>query len=332
MNIQKNSDTDYLYASARIRAVQAADSLRDKTEKMLVAADFYEAAEILSPGSTGDINSGNYQDILDAELIKCYDFITSMIGDSAIVSIFKIPYDCNNLKLAFKSELCGIDSSELYYPFGTISENELEKAMRERDFCAYPETMAHAAAQLTELISKNPDPQLIDIVIDRACLEDMMKSADSFGCEYLSDIIQTKTDSYNILSFIRCVRMKKSGEFYKRLIVSGGKVPSDLLSDAYDGGLNSLADRLKMTVYSSVGESITKYLSEPIPGFFSSVEKELENIYTSRADEVKYISFGPEIPVSYLIECERDIKNAGIILAGKSAGLDNETIRGRLRT
>ena len=332
MKLRKTADTDYLYASAHIRAVQSADSMREKVERMLNAADFYEAAAIFCPNGADDINSGNYQDILDAELIKSYDFVTSMIGNSPIVSIFKYPYDCNNLKLAFKSELCGAQVDELYYPFATVSVTGLKKAMRERDFSEYPDTMAQAASQLTEFISKNPDPQLIDIVIDRACLEDMMKSTVGLGCEYLSDIIKTKMDSYNILSFIRCVRMKKSGQFYKNLTVSGGNVPTDTLIVAYDSGLDSLAEKLKMTVYSSVSDSIAKYLCEPMPGFFSSVEKELESIYTSRTDEVKFISFGPEIPLSYLIECERDIKNAGIILAGKSAGLDNKTIRGRLRT
>ena len=331
MNIKKPTDTDYLYAAARIRAVEAADPLGEKNEKMLNASDFSEAINIFCDNPE-DINSGNYQTLLDAELVRSYDFVTSMIGDSPIVNIFKYPYDCNNLKLSFKGELCGRDCSELYYSFGCVNIQQLTVAMRERDFSAFPDNMALAAKELTELVSRNPDPQLIDIILDRACLCDMMRTAEKFGCDYLTDVIKTKTDSYNILSFIRCVRMKKSSLFYSKLTVSGGDVDDISLHEAYDGGLASLADRLKITVYSELAESISRQLAQPRSGFFADIEKELENFSTRRVDEVKYIAFGPEIPVSYLINCEKNIKNAGIILAGKSAGLDTDTIRRRLRT
>lgn len=331
MNTKKTADTDYLYAAARIRAVEAADVLGEKNEKMLNASDFSEACEIFRSGNTQDINSGNYQLMLDEELVKTYDFVTSMIGDTPIVSIFKYPYDCNNLKLAIKGEMCSRDCSDLYYSFGTVSVQELLKAIRERDFSVFPESMARAAFEAIEIIPKNPDPQIIDILLDKACLEDMTESAREFGCEYLTDIIKTKTDSYNILSFIRCSRMKKSALFYKKLTVDGGKTSSESLHDAYDGGLAALADVLKMTPYSDISECIERHLSQPEPGFFASIERSMENLYTSRVDEVKFISFGPEIPISYIINCEKNIKNAGIILAGKSAGLDANTIRGRLR-
>lgn len=331
MNIKKTADTDYLYAAARIRAVEAADVLQEKNERMLIASDFSEAAAIFLQASTEDINSGNYQMLLDNELVKSYDFVTSMIGDSAIVSIFKYPYDCNNLKVALKGELCSRDCTELYYSFGTVAVRELERALRERDFSSFPKNMASAVLEAIELTSKNPNPQTIDILLDKACLSDMIGTAREFGCEYLTDIIMTKIDSYNILSFIRCVRMRKNTDFYKKLTVDGGKVPSSALFEVYDSGLEALADVLKLTVYSQISQSILHYLAEPVNGFFSNVEKELENLYTSRVEEVKFISFGPEIPVSYLINCERNIKNAGIILAGKSAGLDTKTIRERLR-
>ncbi len=328
--MKKPRDTDYLYTTARIRAVEAADSLRDKNEKMLAAHSFGEAAAIFcGNGDAEDINSGNYQKMLDNELVKTYDFVSSMIGDSAIVKIFKYPYDCNNLKLAFKGELCGRDCSDLYYSFGTVTPRELSRAMNERDFSAFPPDTAAAACELCGNAAKGADPQIVDITLDRACLADMTRTAGDFGCEYLSDVIKTKTDSYNILCFIRCIRMKKGADFYRRLTVNGGKVEASVLCDVYDGGIGALAQRLQMTVYSDIAESISKRLDEP--GFFSAIERELESLYTSRTGEVKFISFGPEIPISYIINCEKELKNAGIILAGKSVGLDNETIRERLR-
>lgn len=330
--MRRTSDTDYLYASARIRAVEAGNSLHDKNEKMLSAQNFAEAVAIFGGiPETDGTNSVDYREMLDAELVKTYDFVASLTGDGAIVKIFKYPYDCNNLKLALKGEIRDVDCTEFYYTFGTVSPDGLSRAMNERDFSTFPPHMAAAARELCELVTQNADPQLIDILTDRACFEDMAQAAADFGNEYLTDVIKTKTDSYNILAFIRCNRMKKSAAFYKKVVAFGGKVDPSVLCDAYDGGPSSLADKLKTTVYSHIAEFIAKQTASPADGFFASVEKALESLYTARTSEVKFISFGPEIPISYIIDCEKEIKNAGIILAGKSVGLSTEAIRERIR-
>ena len=332
MNGKKTVSTDYLYATARIKAVEAADSLHEKNEKMINSPDFSEAVSVLLGAAAAEnINSGNYQTALDNELIKCYDLLSSMLGDNPILTVFKCPYDCNNLKLAIKSEIAKTDSTDLYYTFGSVSPTALEAAMHERNFSVFTANMAAAANEALEAYSKNPDPQIIDIAIDRACLKDMLEISENFGCEYLTDIIKNKIDSYNILSFIRCTRMKKSADFYRRLSISGGIINTESLVSAYPDGLEALAELLKNTCYSEISESIVKFLAEPMPGFFSAIERQLENIASSRTDEVKYISFGPEIPVSFIINREKELKNAGIILSGKSAGLGAEIIRERLR-
>lgn len=329
---KKTVDTDYLYATARIRAVEAADSLHEKNEKMLNAPDFSEAVSVLLGSAAAEnINSGNYQTVLDGELVKSYDLVGSMLGDNPIMTIFKCPYDCNNLKLAIKSEIKGVKSTDMYYTFGTVSVSELENAMHERDFSAFPKNMAAAASDALEAYSKNGDPQTIDIVIDRACLTDMLEMATGFGCEYLTNIVKNKVDSYNILGFIRCTRMKKSAEFYRKLSLDGGTVDCDNIISAYENGLEALAELLKSSHYSSVYDTIIAQLAEPAKGFFSNVERRLENVSSARVEEVKYIAFGPEIPVSFLITREKELKNAGIILAGKSAGLETDAIRERLR-
>lgn len=329
---KKTVTTDYLYATARIRAVEAADSLHEKIDKMLNAADFSEAVYVLSGSSAAEnINSGNYQTVLDSELVKSYELVGSMLGLSPILTVLKCPYDCNNLKLAIKSEIKGVKSTDLYYTFGTVSVAELENALRERDFSAFPNNMACAAVEALEAYSRTSDPQAIDIAVDRACLTDMLEISEGFGCKYLTDIVKNKVDSYNILGFIRCTRMKKSADFYRKLSLDGGTIASEKLIAAYENGLEALADLLKGSWYSSVSDTIEKHLAEPMQGFFSNIERRLENVSTSRIEEVKFISFGPEIPVSFLINRERELKNAGIILAGKSAGLEPEVIRERLR-
>ena len=45
----------------------------------------------------------------------------------------------------------------------------------------------------------------------------------------------------------------------------------------------------------------------------------------------KAIPFGAEVPVSYLLACEAEIKNLRILLAGKRAGLDTQVIEARMR-
>ena len=45
----------------------------------------------------------------------------------------------------------------------------------------------------------------------------------------------------------------------------------------------------------------------------------------------RYVTFGAEVPIAYLLAAERQSKNLRMLLAGKEAGLDAQRIQARMR-
>jgi len=66
-------------------------------------------------------------------------------------------------------------------------------------------------------------------------------------------------------------------------------------------------------------------------GLFTDSRKLLDNKLMQHVKSAKYVSFGIEPLVGYLIAKENEIKIARIIMAGKLAGIPSEQLRERMR-
>ncbi len=322
-------DTEFLYASTRIRALEDKISTRELNEKLIGAQSFDEAASLYldAVGSRfrteGD--SIEYENILDCELEELYALVRELSPDDSLVNIFKYPYDCQNIKSAVKCEMLGEDCRKMLFSFGTVDEDTLCECLRTRDFSPFPLPMANAALQALEAVSRADDPQLIDILLDKACLETCFEESRN-TCSFLRELMRTKIDLYNFSVLIRGCRMKKSFAYLRTLFITCASFDADFFEKCYDiSGTEKFQSRLQSTAYSELAEKLQGGLS------VTQIQKLFDEYYLSRIKAAKLVSFGSEILCAYIVMRENEIKNSRIILSAKKASLPETSIRQRIR-
>lgn len=355
MKKKYNAD-DYIYASARVRALEGGIIGAERCARLAEvknAAEFFRALEeygihsgsrAAEGGATPEAAAlAGLEDSLTGILSEAFALAASITPQPRLFDFFRYPYDCHNIKSALKSALRSTEPDSLLFPFGTIPPETVIKLASERDHAAarefLPEFMAAALEEAAELYAKTGDPQLIDVTLDRACYRDMSALATFFGCLFFSRLVSVKEDTTNLLTAVRMLRMGGAHinfDYFIRMALPFAELRAEFFEPAFNTEGGSAAAReeylltsLRRTPCSRLGDAI---LSVPGRPSLTYAEKQCDDFYLAAVKEAKGVLYGPEAVGAYLTAREYEIRNIRIIAAGKLSGLPPETIKERLRS
>ena len=322
--------TEYLYSSARIRALETKIASRERTMHLADADSAESVLAQLSDFGFEIIKDGESilrEETLESVLKAGYAEVASMECAGA-VQFLKYQYDANNIKAMIKCASRGISPDGMLLDLGSVSLDEAKRALREKDYSSYPENMARAILEAEEAFAATANPQKIDFIIDRACFSDMLAAAKTSGIALAERLVKVKIDLVNIMMTLRVMRMKLGATAEGVLCeayIEGGSKSLDFYADALRTGEESFAEAILRGDYERIAEAISANES------LSLLEKKADDLWLEVAKEAKRITFGAEIAIGYIAALEYEVKNARIILAGKDASLSPDIIKERLR-
>ncbi|MBE6538153.1 MAG: hypothetical protein E7671_01650 [Ruminococcaceae bacterium] len=327
MGKRNNKETEYLYASARVRATESRLIGADKLEAAISSKGLAETEALISSLDIGEGKTESADKLGDA-LSSAYSFIGAISPDDSVAAFLRYAYDCNNIKAALKCFFRGIDPGEMLFSFGTVSKDEIKEMPVKGDFSALPKNMSEAASEAFDAYSETKNPQLIDIILDKACFRDMLSAAEESGEDFIVSLTRKKIDLVNIMMCVRTARM--GGGFAEREVlhsslISGGELDVETLFASESE--EDIALILRGGEYDGVSELMLSGRDVTL----AELECACDNIYMTAVKRTKYIPFGASVLCSYLIAVEYEIKNLRIIHAGKLAGLSPDKIRERVR-
>ncbi len=329
----KLTGTDYIFSVARVRSVEKYLLTHERAERMIDAKTSEDAMRVLEECNYGfgieSVKKDEFEKLLSDEHKKSYDFIMSIAPELSYFKMFLYPYDYHNLKVLMKAEYLGIDATELLVDTGTIDIKTLKNSLSERDFAPLTEMMGKALNEIIDVFPKSNDPQIIDIIFDKYCYDEMLKSAENTESLFIVDYIRMLIDTINIKTYVRLKWMDKSWDFLNKVFIKGGYIQEQTFVSNYNDSYEKFAEQISGYGFKEVFLEGTQYLEEK--GLFAVLEKLLDNKLIQFIKDAKFISFGIEPLVAYLIAKDNEIKIARIILAGKLAGISPELIRERLR-
>ena len=317
--------TEYLYASARIRALETHLVSTQQRGRLLYAPGVKELLdEIAAKESESTLSEGaRGEAMLQERLRAAFAVVRDSVPDPALVLFLQYPYDCHNLKVLEKCRLKGADPSELLIDLGsvpvdtllTVSENELLSLL--------PGHLAASVNESREAYAKTADPQEIDFIIDRAAFADMAEAAAPYPLA--REWVTAKIDLSNLLFCLRLLRMQSKDlgrSLLTRALLPAGTLTSDFFLECYDGGEAFFTERAEGSPYAGI---FRKEAS------LAEIERAIDNRLMDMVRKARAIPFGAEIPIAFLLATEADCKNLRILLASKKAGLDLDTIQSRMR-
>ena len=318
--------TEYLYASSRIRAREGSLLGKDKLAGFLSLAGEQELlAALKAEGLFRKEDSPDVEEALLALLKEGVDTVKRSVPDPTLTHVVTYPYDCHNIKAYLKSTYRGVDPTPLFIDAGSIPLPELTKALETGEFSLLPPHMAAAVPAAKEAYAKTGDPREIDLLIDRALFLDLAEAAS--GLPFAARVVAARADLTNFIICLRLLRGKNpqlAAPLFARASLPAGTLDAALFEAALPAGEAALFSLLSKTPYARVAEGAGN-LS------LLEIEKRADDFVMGLVREARYLPFGAEIPLAYLLGLVTSLKNVRILLAGKRAGLDSDTLRARVR-
>ena len=321
-----HTKTDLMpYAAARIRAREKT-LLNDKDLDSLLACKSYEdCIQYLLDRGWGPTQHNEPGELIALERDRLWKLMEELLkGDQQkILDIFRISNDFHNLKAAIKESYIRKEAAGVYLENGTIPVNKIRECAALGEFGTLPAVMAHAAVRARDVMFRAGDSQLCDVIIDRACLESIRKSALESGNDLLKEYAELQCASADINIVIRASKAGKDEEFLKEALAPCSSLSVQHLMTASRNGLEQIYEYLEQTSYRDCVDAIRQS-----PAAF---DKWCDDRMIRMIRPQKYNAFTASPVIAFLLAKEYEIRSVRLILSGQRNNLDKDKIRERLR-
>ena len=320
---------DYLTLSAILRAREPKMLNREKAMRMLEAASFEEAAKSLTDCGYEDMSQMNAREIeesLEARRSAVYEELNRLSPDCAITDLFRMKYDYHNAKVIIKAEAMGTDGTRLLSAAGRIDRDKLKTAYETEDLRDIPADLAQAMTEAKSVLARTSNPQQADFILDRAYFKEFAAAAASAKNDFLSGYAKLMIDTANLKSAVRTMKMGKDSAFLKEALVDGGTVEPERILAADNA--ESLAALFSHTELSGAAALLGAVVEG---GPMTAFELACDNAGNHYLQKAKMVSYGSEPVVAYVAALDNEMTAIRMILTGRLAKVDPQTIRERLR-
>jgi V/A-type H+-transporting ATPase subunit C len=322
-------DTDYLFLSSRIKAMECHLLSRERMERMLEAPSNEDAAKVLQECGYAEmpqVGEQALEQVLAEQRQKSFDDLRSAAPDPSIIDVFQVKYDYHNAKTILKAEAKGVDPAPLLMDIGRVPAAKLVEGIRASDLRGVPAILQSAVLEARSVLNTTGDPQLADFVLDRAYFEDMLQIAQHSGSAFLEGYVRINIDSANLRSVVRTLRMGKNTDFLKGVLFRGGNIDVNRILNTVGSG--NLEDLYTTSLLNQAAQAGSAALNG---GGLTRFEKLCDDAVVKYLSGAKLVAFGEAPVIGYLAAKENELTAVRIIMTGRMAGLDTETIRERLR-
>ena len=324
-------DTDYLAASAYVRALENRLLTADQYEQLITAKTYDEEVKLLQSFGYEALEP-KHPEAIDADLTaaraEALEALSGLLPDVADLDVFRIKYDYHNIKAMLKAEAMNVSPGPMLADLGRISVEELYLAQRENDGSNLPGRLSSAVYVGREVLNTTRDPQLMDVAVDKWYFRDLLETAQRSGSDLLVDYVRLQIDAANLRTLVRTLRMGKTEEFLSGVLFKRGEIaPEDLLRVCAAGGAG-LAELFAPT---RLAEAAAKGERALQGAALTEFEKRCDDALSACLTEARLIPFGEAAVLAYLAALETEYTNLRIVLTGRLAGVPADVIRSRLR-
>ena len=312
-------DTEYLFISAYLRAKEPQLLNAEKAGRML-GSSVQEAARILESCGYADVLAVGLDKALSDRRAAVFSEVEALAPKDGVVSLFRMRYDYHNAKTIVKAEAVGIDPAPLLSGAGRADAQALKTAYETGESGSVPQAVLTAMQAARDALSRSADPQLADLILDRAYFAEYHETAAQVGSAFLMGYAQLQADSANLRAAVRARRMHKDAAFLKSVLVPGGRVPAEEICQVL------AQDELFAPLFAN-----TALFAAAQSGSLTAFERLCDNTLTAYFAKAKSVVFGEQVVIAYLCALENEISAARMIISGLQAGLPADTIRARLR-
>lgn len=321
--------TDYAFALGRIRAVERNLLDSSKIQQIADAKTVDDALNLIY--DAGYKKNADYEVSFNAALEQVYKTLYEITPEPQALDLFLIKNDYHNLKVLLKAEFLNKDLSHLLFNNCLFGVDSIKSAVSARDAKELSEIFDNTLKDAANEFALSKNAQAVDMIIDRGMFENIKYIAKQVDNEFISKVLKIQIDISNILTYFRLQRLKKNADFARRALIEGGSLDTYFFIENLELSNEAAAAAFSKTPYRPIFEKVAEVFSGDLEKI-ARLEVLLGDYLLGYIKKSKYINFGPEPLISYLLSKENEIKQLGIIMVGKINKMDINTVKERLNT
>lgn len=324
----------YTQAISRLKVLETRLIERTKMDRMIDSPTAEDALKILQESEysihLGKIKRAEeYEVLLKDELKRVYSLMYEVTPVKLLIDIMSVRYDYHNLKVLLKAGQLNTSLDYLLVDVGTIPTEKMKSYLENEQYVDFPPIMREGLERTIAKYQAEKDPQLIDILLDTTMYRHMLALAKDLDEPFISNYLKISVDLINLKTLFRVKKQNKERDFLETVLLPGGQLDRDVFINGLHETMDSLTQRLSYTDYFNVLRLSVEDFAKT--GRINIFEKLSDDFLMEFVKKSKFISFGPEPLLAYLIAKETEIKNIRIIMVGKLNKVSPESIRERLR-
>ncbi len=317
-------DADYIYAVACIRAKEKSLLTDADIQTMVGMKSEKEVLAYLTERGWGDGSANaDMEKVLADEEEAQMKLLRTLGVDAEIVDSLFVQELYHNLKAAIKEICTGRDDTEAFYDHDKYGKNEMISIIRDKAFEKLPDQMQKVAKHGLDVMLTTRDGQRLDVLIDRACLDDIEHTAATTKDKFLKNYSETKVVIADIKIAVRSADTRRPLQMIEEALAPNRTFDVRRLAAAAATSRDSVYEFLERTGY--------KTAVEALKDSFSSFEKWCDDyIMSTLMDQKTNIESSGPIVAFYLAK-QNEIRTARIIMTAKANGFSEDVISERVR-
>jgi V/A-type H+-transporting ATPase subunit C len=325
-------DWRYVYETAQVRVLEMQMLSRTTLLDMANAADFGQAADLLSGTEYALPHTGKgtaeVEDTLSARRAAVRQLFSILMLDEPIVELFRTRDDFANMRLAVRRTLTEKPIGTDYSGQGNVPVELLEQIFAEATEDERPELpdyMREAVDRAVLAYYQDKDIRRVDYAIDGVQAEHNLRAARRLNSVFLLGLFKIQIDLTNIRTMLR---LKFTESEQRNVFLDGGFIELERFTHGLDLGYEALAPLFFVTPYHRIVEASAAYLSSNKS--FLKAEQQCEEYLTGFLKSTVQITAGPQPIIAYLLMKENEIRTVRLILTAKKSLLDTRLVLDRI--
>lgn len=295
---------------------------KDKLARLLECADFDEAFRMVQEYGfgEGDVAPSEYERVLLAEQVKLYDFVRSYAPTEAIKTFLLAPKDCYNAEYLLRR--AHVSLPDLPLVAGTVSVDRIKKGVQGA-YNLLPSYLVEPVKEAEALFERGQATGVaVSTVFARALYAHLLSVCKG---RRIRGYVQWQIDAKNVSVALRSGSRAEIENMY----IEGGLVALDSLLLLQKGERTAIERRFTGTEYAEVVRLALEAKEHGLP--LIAYENAVDSAFLRSLYAERYSCEGDAPFLLYFGYKTNDIQNVRLILAGKLARADKDSIKARLR-
>ncbi|MFZ5974608.1 MAG: V-type ATPase subunit [Bacillota bacterium] len=330
----------YIYANARVGVAQTRLLTLERINRLQEAKNADEALRVLVEvgyGGNKEVQSAfDFQQLINEELKKAYDFIYEITPNKEVTDLFLVQFDYHNIKALIKNRLLDLEDDTQLFMVGTEPVDKIKAAVRDRDYRSLPKHLAKTLDALDQKLAGRINPQALDTFVDQAMFRYIFEVMDAPEFEkhvkkvpFLSDYFEALCDFANVITFLRARSAKLTREAFAALLMTDRNVSRHALLEAYDQPLEGIGRLLASGAAASyISRGLDKYLES---GSTAQMERLRDDFLLDLVKRHKNNTFGIEPVIGYILAREQEARVVRLVMTAKLNNIPADVVQERVR-